>query len=80
MFQLGLSTLQSLSFCALAHFGSLLITIYCKQKFLKLQLTDVLIYGYNTKSLGDGLTLYPFSGIIVVDSFLGPIAYLAVSS
>lgn len=80
MFQLVLSTLQSLSFCALAHFGSLLITIYCKQKFLKLWLTDVLIYGYNTKSLGNGLTLYPFSGIIVVDSLLRPVAYLAVSS
>lgn len=45
MFQLGLSTLQSLSFCALAPFWSLLITIYYKQKFLKLRLIDVFIYG-----------------------------------
>lgn len=59
---------------------SVLTDIYCKEKFLRRGLKDVLLYRYSNKSLGVILIPCPFSRIIVVGSSLGPKSYLVTGS
>jgi hypothetical protein len=53
---------------------SMLINIYCEEKFLWWGLRNSLIYGYNNKSLGVGLMLCPFSRMI--PNRLSAVAYI----
>ena len=51
----------------------------CKKKLHREELRDVLICGYNNKSLGVNLILDSFSRT-VVGSLLGFVAYIALGS
>lgn len=53
-----------------------LIATYCKQKHLWWGLRDALMYGYNPKSLGVVLKVYPLSRITVLGSLLWSTTYL----
>lgn len=67
------------------HLGWLWVSVfttagYCKWKFLWWGLKDALIDECNTKPLGVGIILYPFSRIMIAGSSLGPKACLATGS
>lgn len=59
---------------------SVLIIIYCQWNLLRYGLRDALIYGYNSKAIGDSSVLCPLSSIIVVSSPLGPLTYMTIIS
>lgn len=56
----------------------LCVVIYCEEKFLWWEFRDALIYVYTNKSLGVIQIICLFIRIILLDSPLGPMTYLAI--